>query len=190
MLLSAWAATGLLSAAVPAATPIPQSARWIDHDLVVHFANLPTRYSCEDLQRKSRDILEAIGARPQIIFPYECERSLGTRARSPQVHVRFWFPELVSAPPPSTTRLSVVRETVQLKPGNPPALGNSDCELLRQLKNALLSAVPLTITTYRLACAAPARFGKPPFELTVSTLATAVNSDSKLAAGPLHSSPE
>lgn len=189
MLLSAWAAAGSLLAATPRAGDTPQSAVWIAHDLVVRFENLPTRYSCDDLRHKSRDVLEAMGARVQSSFPYQCDPATGSAARSPQIRLRFWFPELVSARSPSTARLSVVRRTVKLKPGSPAALSNSDCELLRQLKNALLPAVPLTVTAYRLACAAPTR-ARPPFELTVSTLATGVNSSSELASAPLGSSSE
>lgn len=187
MLLSAWAAAGSLLAARAGDTP--QSAVWIAHDLVVRFENLPTRYSCDDLRHKSRDVLEAMGARVQSSFPYQCDPSTGSAARSPQIRLRFWFPELVSARSPSTARLSVVRRTVKLKPGNPPALSNSDCELLRQLKNALLPAVPLTVTAYRLACAAPTLV-RPPFELTVSTLAAGAHSSSELASAPPASSPE
>jgi hypothetical protein len=177
------AALVFASAIVPAATlrisPAPQPAAWIPFDLIVNLQDLPKRYSCDDLWYKFRDVLLAIGARPENIFAYRCEKSLGSGARSPEVHVQFSLPELVRAAERKAADLSVVRKTIELQPGHPPTLDASDCNLLRQVKSALLAALPVQVVSYRLACDAPGR-AEPPFEVSVSAWAQA--EASKLAA--------
>jgi hypothetical protein len=172
-----------VSAMLPAATlrtsAAPQPAAWTAYDVVVNLRELPKRYSCDDLSYKFRDVLLAIGARPENIFAYSCEKSLGSRARSPEVHLQFALPEVVRGAQLRSADLSVVRRTIELQAGNPPALGALDCNLLRQIKAALLAALPVQVVSYRLACEAPGH-AKPPFEVSVSSWAPAETS--KLAA--------
>jgi len=158
----------------------PQPATWLAHDLVVAFHHLPKRYSCDDLRYKVRDVLRAVGARPESIFPYRCEQGLGQRARSPEVHLQFSFPEVLNGRGPAEAGLSVVRQNIELSPGHPATLTDADCVLLRQLKETLLPAIPVKILSYRMSCEAPGR-AKPPFQLSVSAWA-GTRTDSKLAA--------
>lgn len=176
------AALVFLAAILPTAAlsaPAPQSAAWIAFDLVVNLRDLPQRYSCEDLSQKFRDVLLAISARPERILAYRCEKALGQRARSPEVHVQFSLPEVLGAPGRGSADLSVMRKTIELQPGHPPSLAASDCHLLRQLEATLLAALPVKIVSYRLACEAPGR-AEPPFRVSVSAWAPAETS--KLAA--------
>lgn len=62
----------------------------------------------------------------------------------------------------------------------PPSLGGSDCELLREIKGALLAVLPVQIVSYRLACEAPGR-ALPPFRISVSAWAPVHTT--RLAAG-------
>ena len=171
-------ASAILPAAASSA-PAPQTAAWIAFDLVVKLRDLPQRYSCEDFSQKFRDVLLAIGARVENIFAYRCEKALGARARSPEVHVLFSLPEVLSEPGRRSSDVSVIRRTVELQPGHPPSLGASDCLLLRQIKAALLGILPIKIVSYRLACEALGR-GNPPFGVSVSAWAPVETS--KLAA--------
>jgi hypothetical protein len=180
--VGAMAVLVLVSTVLPAATAsasVPRAAAWVPFDLVVNLRNLPERYSCEDLSQKFRDVLLAVGARPENIFAYRCEKTLGPRARSPEVHVQFSLPEVLSEPARKSADLSVIRKTIELQPGHPASLGASDCHLLRQIKAALLAALPLEIVSYRLACEAPRRT-QPAFRVSVRALAPAETS--KLAA--------
>ena len=106
----------------------PQPAAWVAYDLVVTFQHLPKRYSCDDLRYKLSDVLRAIGAGPKSVFPYRCEAALGQRARSPQVRLQFSYPEVLSGQHgQAEAGLSIVRKTIELRPGHPATL--TDCGL-------------------------------------------------------------
>lgn len=176
-------AVNATAAAVPRAinAAVPQPAAWLAHDLVVAFRHLPKRYSCEDLQAKVTDVLLAIGARPESVFPYRCERAVGPQARSPEVHLQFSFPEMLHRDGRASANAGLSVKTVELRPGDPATLTDADCVLLRQLKGTLLTAIPVKILSYRLSCEAPGR-AKPLFRLSVSAWTSASSPDSKLAA--------
>lgn len=167
---------------------VPQPAVWARFDLLVKLERLPKRYSCIDLWYRFRDVLISIGARPEEILAYRCEESLGPRARSPQVHIRFSLPQLVSPSEHGTVDLWVVPRSVKLQPGTPPSIVASDCNLLRQLEAALLPALPLKVVAYRLACAAP--HGRPPFEISISALALAPKPSTALVIAEPSAAPD
>src|SRR4029077_17592497 len=81
-------ASAMLPAATLGSPPVPQPGAWIPFDLVVNLQDLPKSYSCDELWYKFRDVLLAIGARPANIIAFRCEKALGARARSPQVHLQ------------------------------------------------------------------------------------------------------
>ena len=166
-------ASGLLvmSAATGAATPaqVPQGAVWTVHDITVHLNHLPKAYSCDDLWYKFRDILLALGARPDLtIATFRCGPGLGHLAFSPDVRVHFSIPQPVSPTPDRPADVHVKPQTVQLEPGRPASLNASDCELLRQLKNGLLATLPHRIVSFRLPCDAPPT--RWPFSVSVETV--------------------
>ncbi len=167
MAASVWGAA-IVPAAAEDATR--RAGAWVAFDLVVNLRSLPRRYSCEDISQKMRDVLLAVGAHPENVFAYRCEQGLGTQSRSPEVHLRFSLPEALGESRGRASDMSVVRKTVELQPGHPPSLGGSDCELLREIKGALLTVLPVQIVSYRLACEAPGR-ALPPFRISVSAWA-------------------
>jgi hypothetical protein len=80
-----------------AATQMGQPAVWHRHDLIVSLSHLPQRYSCDNLWYKFRDVLLALGARPNMkILVYRCGARAGTLAYSPRVHLQFAMPELLN----------------------------------------------------------------------------------------------
>ena len=178
-------ASAMLPAATLGSPSVPQPGAWTPFNLVVHLQDLPKFYSCDDLWYKFRDVLLAIGARPENIFAYRCETALGAH-RSPEVHMQFSLPELVHGVKRESADLSVVRKAIELQPGHPPTLDISDCNLLRQIKGALLAALPVQVVSYRLACEVPGS-AKPPFKMSVSAWAPAETS--KLAAAAPASPP-
>jgi hypothetical protein len=160
----------------------PQPAAWIRHDVIVSLDHLSKRYSCDDLWYRFRDVLLAIGARADYqILPYRCEKSLGSQARSPQVQLSFWLPEALTGAQQKWADLSVVRQTIDLRPGQPSTLDASDCQLLRQIKAELLPTLPVKVTSYRLACE-KLRTSRPQFQLSLSALLPASLSSSRLAS--------
>jgi hypothetical protein len=165
-----------------AAAPQPGGpAEWRPHDIIVDLHNLPVRYTCDDLWYKFHDVLLTLGAGPQMeIVTYRCGPQLGELANSPSVQLRFSLPELLDTGQARWADIDATPRTVRLTPGHPASLRDSDCELLRQLKDELLAALPDRVVSFNLACAAP-RPARWPFNVTVQAL-TPVNTNPRVAA--------
>jgi hypothetical protein len=146
-------------------------ASWRPYDLILDLHDLPQRYSCDDLWYKFRDVLLAMGARPDVkILVYRCEQGLTDRnARSPRAQLQFSLPELLSPAQSRWTQLQAVTTTVRLAPGHPASLQSSDCALMRQMKDGLLESLSQRVVSFNLACAAP-RSARWPFNVTVQAL--------------------
>ena len=146
-------------------------ASWRPYDLLLDLHDLPQRYSCDDLWYKFRDVLLAVGARPDVkILVYRCEQGLTDRkARSPRAQLQFSMPELLSPAQSRWAQLQAVTTTVRLAPGHPASLQSSDCELMRQVKDGLLESLSQRVVSFNLACAAP-RSARWPFSVTVQAL--------------------
>lgn len=173
--------TTLAGSAARAAPAAPgQPAVWTPHDLIVGFEHLPKVYSCDDLWYKFRDVLRALGARPDMkILAYQCGKKLGQQAYSPQVHLHFSIPQVVGHSEARWADVHVTSKTVHLGPGHPASITDSDCELLRQMKDDLLAALPDRVLNFNLACEAPATHW--PFGVSVRAL-TPVEGQARVAA--------
>jgi hypothetical protein len=165
-----------------AAAPAPgRPAQWRSHDIIVDLHNLPTRYTCDDLWYKFHDVLLALGARPDMkILTYRCGPQLGKLADSPSVQLQFSLPELLDAGQARWADIDVTARNVRLSPGHPGSLRDSDCVLLRQIKDKLLAALPEQVISFNLACAAP-KSARWPFNVTVQAL-TPVSTTPRVAA--------
>ncbi len=180
LLLGTLTVWGIGSAAAPPSASEP--ATWIRHDIVVQLQNLPKRYSCDDLWYKFRDVLLKLGARPNMqILAYRCESVLGPIARSPTVHLQFDMPQALQGKDVRWAEMQASPRTVRLAPGDPASLDTADCDLLRQIKSALLPALSEHVLTYHLACQADPT-SHPNFGLSVQALIPATASDTRLAA--------
>lgn len=157
-------------------------ATWRPYDLIVDFHDLPQRYSCDDLWYKFRDVLVAMGARPDVkILVYRCERGLpDSSARSPRAQLQFSMPELLPAAQSRWTQLQAVTTTVRLAPGHPASLLSGDCELLRQMKDGLLESLSQRVVSFNLVCATPSS-ARWPFNVTVQALMPARTSSKVVA---------
>jgi hypothetical protein len=161
---------------------LSQPAVWIKHDIVLHLENLPQRYSCDELWYKFHDVLLRLGARQNMqILAYRCESVLGVIARSPSVHLQFEMPEAVQGSAVRWSDMQAQPRTVRLEPGQPASLDASDCELLRQIKSALLPALSDPVVGYHLACQATAT-SHHGFSLSVQALMAASTADTRLAS--------
>jgi hypothetical protein len=155
-------------------------AAWRRHDVTVTLRHLPERYSCEDLQHKFHDLLLALGARgdPRIVVD-PCGKRSGGLAHSREVHLQF---ELLAQAQPRFARVQAEARTIRFSPGYPPSLGETDCELMQQIKDELFPETVDRIVSFDLACAAP-RPGRWPFSVTVQTL-TPSDGSSRAAVDP------
>ena len=164
--------------AVP--TPVGKPAAWTPHDLIVAFNHLPEIYSCDDLWYKFRDVLLSIGARSDMrILAYRCGPGLGQLAYSPQVHLHFFIPQAVGPSEARWADVNVEPRTIRLEPTHPASIKASDCELLRQMKEDLIAALPDRVLNFNLACEAPVT--RRPFGLSVEAL-TPVSGQARLAS--------
>jgi len=161
------------------AAPLGRPAAWRHHDLIVSLRDLPQRYSCDDLWYKFRDILLALGTRPDIkILVYQCGPQARELARSPQVHLQFSTPEILTGAQARWAEIRAAPETIHLGPGQPASLRDSDCELMRQIKDELLPEMTDRIVSVDLACTARRR---SPFNVTVQA-ETPVATNPRVAA--------
>jgi len=183
LLISSLLVTGFVTWSIAtAAAPAPvRPAQWRSHDIIVDLHNLPIRYTCDDLWYKFRDVLLALGARPAMqILAYRCGPQFGELANSPSVQLHFTLPEPLDTEQARWADMDAETRNVQLTPGHPGSLLNSDCDLVRQMKDQLLTALPERVISFKLACAAP-RSARRPFEVTVQTL-TPVSTSARVAA--------
>jgi len=156
----------LAAAPTPAAPLTVQPASWVAHDLKIGLFNLPQRYSCDDLRYKFRDMLLALGARPNLkVLTARCE--LGSR--SPEVRLQFSMPELAERASKRGMVVDSAATIVRLEPGHPASLHATDCELMRQIKDRLLAPLSQRVMSFNLACSAPPSRGAR-FSLSIQTL--------------------
>lgn len=174
LIFSAWTAMFALNlalAAPPTAHPPTNfPATWVAHDINVDLYNLPRSYPCDVLREKFRDVLLALGARQDAnVLAARCEPG----SRSPRVRVRFSMPEIAERTAKQGTVVEVSAALVRLEPGHPVSLDATDCELMRQIKDGLLTPISQHVTTFNLACSAPSSKGAG-FNLSVWTLQSPV----------------
>jgi hypothetical protein len=164
-------AVGVTVAAQPAPGPFPAWATWTQKDLIVKLDPLPKRYACNALWYKFRDVLLAIGAKPGLsVLVYPCEGKGDLAARDPSVHVQFFMPEVLPHAQAGWAQFKAAPKSVELGPGHPASLDASDCDLLRQMKGALLDSLVSHIDKASLACQPASGGSTPSFGLKLETL--------------------
>ncbi len=165
-------ALGVAMAGPPhAADPAPQPAAWMEHTVLVNLENLPKTYSCYELWYRFREVLEKIGARPDLkITTQACFFSGSAPAPSPHVEAHFYLPEALKPAQARYADVKAVPRTVILQASaDAHSLDKSDCELLSQIKDKLLPALPVQVTDAHLDCSA-ADQRKHGYRLSVQTL--------------------
>jgi len=174
----------LMACPAPAAPLAAQPAAWAAYSLSVDLRNLPRRYSCDELQLKLRDVLLALGARPDLkILISRCESG----SRSPIARVQLAIPQSVERTAKGGVVVEAAVAIVRLEPGHPVSLSAADCDLMRQIKDRLLAPISRPAVSFNLACSS----SKPRFNLSVQTLkpldgGARVADEVKLPA-PIHS---
>jgi hypothetical protein len=143
----------------------------MQHMVQVQLSNLPKNYSCYDLWYRFREVLQKIGARPDWqITTQGCVFSGNTQARSPLVELVFYVPEALPPAQAKWSDVKAVPSTVFLEPGSAPnSLDKSDCELVRQIKDALLPALPVRVLEARINCSSPTDT-QHPYKVSIETL--------------------
>jgi hypothetical protein len=157
-------------------------ADWSSRALIVDLRDLPKGYTCDELWYKFRDVLLAIGARPDVkILPYQC----GASSHSPKVQLEFSIPKVIASDDARGADMQAAMKSIRLEPGAPAHLNDQDCDLLKQIQDTLLRSIGDAVTDGRLTCKAPLSASSPPFALTVKALMPAVQASAHVAEAPL-----
>jgi hypothetical protein len=157
-------------AAAPPAPQYPAWATWVQKDLIIKLDPLPKRYSCNALWYKFRDVLLAIGAKPgPTILVYPCDGKADLAAIDPNVHLQFFMPEVLPKATAGWAQFKAAPRKVELSPGHPASLDGSDCNLLQQMKGALLDSLAQHVEHADLTCQ-PSKASTKSFSVELDTL--------------------
>lgn len=125
-------------AAAPAEHPVP--AVWQSRDVVFSYQGFTTRYTCDGLRDKIRQVLLRLGAREDLtVFPSGC---LGIGQVSPYPAVQIHLSVLQPVHGTAAADAVPVQWTPVTLTGF-DALEDSDCELVQQVKDKLLPLFPV-----------------------------------------------
>jgi hypothetical protein len=154
-----------------ASTAAPQRAYWVAHDEIDYLDNLPPRtYSCDALYHKYRDVLLRLGARPDLtIYTYGCSGKKSAGAERPHVDLTYSVPAPVPPHFDSNSTLRGKYETIEISPGNPKVLSASDCALVNDMRQTVLSSFSRNIEVEGSLCAQAPHRSKP-YSLLVQTM--------------------
>ncbi|MDE2135992.1 MAG: hypothetical protein KGJ68_01035 [Gammaproteobacteria bacterium] len=160
-MLSASAAVSATAAGSPASAGQP--AVWQSYDILVHLTGLPRPYSCDELWYKFRGVLVSLGAgRIDEVLPTDCGSS------SPSIHVRFFLPRLVRGSAAAASAIVAAPGIVDLAPGHPTHLEATDCHLVRQMRESLLTDLPVKVQSAQFACLSDAAPENSPVAATAA----------------------
>ncbi len=161
--------TPLAAGAVAKGATAGRPALWRSYDMIVNLQNLPRTYTCNQLWYEFRGILLRLGAWPYSIniLPYQCSPTPSGYLRSPNVEIRFQLPIFLQAAVKSAPAEAIER-TVRLAPGEPKTLQNSDCLLLQQIEQMMLTTIDgARVTEQHFDCSAPSSRARN-FHVTLS----------------------
>jgi hypothetical protein len=132
-------------------------ALWRSYDMIVNLQNLKRTYTCNQLWYEFHGILLQLGAWPYSIniLPYQCSPTPSGYLRSPNVEIRFQLPIFLQATVKSAPAEAVER-TVRLSPGEPGTLLKTDCQLLQQIEQMMLTSIEgASVVEDHFDCSAP-----------------------------------
>src|SRR5579872_4120032 len=134
-----------------AASPVTVPAIWNPYVMIVDLDELPRAYDCDALWYRFRYVLLGIGARPDTlnIKPYNCN------TRSPSVEIHFQLPQALQGSQAKWADFQAARTQAELDAGKPGPFEASDCELMRQIRQELLSNLPVKVTAFEGNCSEP-----------------------------------
>jgi hypothetical protein len=125
---------GVASAAPQAPSATPQPAVWQDHHAQFDYFGLTSRYTCDGLEGKVRQILEYLGARHDMsVQATGCPRGPESLSRSAWVRVDF---STLSAAPASGNAAETIEASwtpLTLVALRPSFMGDGDCDLVKHM---------------------------------------------------------
>jgi len=139
----------------PSAGSGRESAVWAPKELDFAYQGFTTKYSCEGLQERMRDVLLILGARPDLrVRGYGCTRPVGP---DPLAGVSIRMSVLQPAGEQGGPAVPVHWQKVDLLTGfyeRDPVGAAADCELIGQIKQKVLPLFATRNVDYRATCEA------------------------------------
>ena len=131
--LAAMLAALSISAGVAHAAPEQQPAVWQLHHAQFDYFGITSRFTCDGLENKVRQILLYLGARNDVYVQAGCPGGPFSISRS--AFVRVDFSTLVASAAVSDSNATAASwTTLNLAARRPSFLGDGDCELIDQMK--------------------------------------------------------
>lgn len=131
-------AIGAASGAPETAAPMAQPAVWQAHHAQFDYFGITSRYTCDSLESKVRQILEYLGARPDVyVFATGCPGGPESLSRSAWVRVDF---STLAAATDSTNPSDAITATwtpLKVTAQRPSFMGDGDCELVDHMRKLL-----------------------------------------------------
>ena len=140
----AWASPPAESAAV-----LQQSAVWTSKELNFDYHGFATKYSCDGLRDKMRDVLRKLGAADLDVRSGGCMRSFGP---DPLASVRIRMNVLEPAGTQGGPAVAAHWQMVDLVAGRSPVESAADCELIEQIKLKVLPLFATRRVDYGASC--------------------------------------
>jgi len=132
-----------------------ESAVWAPKELDFAYQGFTTKYSCDGLQERMRDVLLKLGARPDLrVRGYGCTRLAGP---DPLAGVSIKMNVLQPAGKQGAPAVPVHWQRVDLLTGlyeHDPVDAAADCELIGQIKQKVLPLFATRNVDYRATCEA------------------------------------
>ena len=130
------AAAATAAPASPAATSDAESAVWTPHELIFTYKAFTTKYNCDSLRIKMKDVLLKLGARPDIqVRSFGCTRLTGPD-QLPGVSIKMHV--LQPAGTQAAQSVPASWKPVDLLQNRDPTDAAGDCELMSQIAREVL----------------------------------------------------
>lgn len=132
----AWIAGPVTALALPATSSDSESAAWTPRELTFTYRSFTTKYSCDSLREKMREVLLKLGARPDLqLVPFGCTRLTGPD-QFPGVSVKMHV--LQPAGAQTTQTVPATWRPVDFVMKRDPREVAGECELMSQIAREVL----------------------------------------------------
>ncbi|HWW21417.1 MAG TPA: hypothetical protein VNZ06_11470 [Steroidobacteraceae bacterium] len=116
----------------------PQPAVWQTHHAQFDYFGVTSRYTCDGLETKVRQILEYLGARPDLyVVATGCPRGPESFSRTAWVRVDFSTLSAAAASGSPADAIAANWTPLKMNAQRPAFMGDGDCELVDHMRKLL-----------------------------------------------------
>jgi hypothetical protein len=146
----------------PAATDAAQASVWQHHESTFNYFGFTTRYSCDGLEDKVRELLLYFGARKDL--KVQATGCPNPNRPSANAWVSVDFYSLAAADSSATDTVPGHWSKIVVAPDRPIWMGRGECELMEQIKDVLTKSFSVRNMDYQTTCI--------PHEITIGDYST------------------